>query len=198
MSELPEWMYPPRAEGWFAEDLDHLPQAPPRTELRHGSLVFFLRPRSAWHSRVTAALATAIDRTAPAGWTVDYGTAVILDRWNRTRPDIVVGITGHDPGRIRFTADEVVLVVEVVSPDAAHADRVVKPEKYAEAGIPHYWVIEEEDGLPVVHVYELDTNVGAYAPGGIFRGRLQRSVPFPVDIDLDALVPAPKGKKRAD
>jgi hypothetical protein len=30
---LPDWMRPPRAEGWFAEDLDRLPEAPRRTEL---------------------------------------------------------------------------------------------------------------------------------------------------------------------
>jgi len=41
----------------------------------------------------------------------------------------------------------------------------------------------------VVHVYELDVPTGAYAPAGIFRGRLQRPVPFPADLDLDALTP---------
>ncbi|MCL2734508.1 MAG: Uma2 family endonuclease, partial [Actinomycetia bacterium] len=73
--------------------------------------------------------------------------------------------------------------------ESAHRDRTVKLRKYAEAGIPHYWCIEEEDGAPVVHVYELDVPTEAYAPAGIFRGRLQRPVPFPVDLDLDALTP---------
>lgn len=28
METLPNWMRPPRPEGWFAEDLDNLPEAP--------------------------------------------------------------------------------------------------------------------------------------------------------------------------
>ncbi|MEU4364852.1 hypothetical protein [Promicromonospora sp. NPDC023987] len=33
MTELPDWMRPPRPEGWLAEDLDNLPEAPSNTEL---------------------------------------------------------------------------------------------------------------------------------------------------------------------
>lgn len=82
--------------------------------------------------------------------------------------------------RALFAPDEVRLVVEVVSPESARRDRTVKLRKYAEAGIPHYWCIEEEDGVPVVHVYKLDEPTHAYAPVGIFRGTLQRPVPFEI------------------
>lgn len=34
MAALPDWMCPPRAEGWFAEDLDRLPGAPRQPERR--------------------------------------------------------------------------------------------------------------------------------------------------------------------
>ncbi len=44
-----------------------------------------------------------------------------------------------------------------------------------------------------MHVYELDAATSSYAPAGIFRGKLERPVPFPVTIDLDGLVPARKG-----
>lgn len=37
-------MRPPRDEGWFAEDLDHLPEAPRHTELIDGALVFMTSP----------------------------------------------------------------------------------------------------------------------------------------------------------
>ena len=49
MTALPDWMRPPRAEGWFAEDLDRLPEAPRHTELIDGALVFVLSPQRAWH-----------------------------------------------------------------------------------------------------------------------------------------------------
>ncbi len=40
-----------------------------------------------------------------------------------------------------------------------------------------------------MHAYELDGMTGAYVATGIHRGRLKVSVPFPVVIDLDGLVP---------
>ena len=72
---------------------------------------------------------------------------------------------------------------------SAHRDQSVKLRKYAEAGIPHYWCIDEEDGVPVAHVYELDHPTRAYAPAGIFRGALQRPLPFELDVDLAVLLP---------
>jgi hypothetical protein len=42
MSALPEWMHPPRPEGWLAEDLDRLPEAPRHTELIDGALAFMM------------------------------------------------------------------------------------------------------------------------------------------------------------
>lgn len=48
--------------------------------------------------------------------------------------------------------------------------------------------IGEEDHHPVAHVYELDPPTGQYVPVGIFRGTLERTAPFPVRLDLDALV----------
>ncbi|WP_328807035.1 hypothetical protein [Nocardiopsis coralli] len=44
MANVPERMRPPREEGWFADDLDPLPEAPAHTELIDGMLVFRARP----------------------------------------------------------------------------------------------------------------------------------------------------------
>jgi hypothetical protein len=57
----------------------------------------------------------------------------------------------------------------------------------AEAGIAHFWRVEESDGKPVVYVYELDPATRTYAVTGIHRGKLGVSVPFSIDIDLDAM-----------
>jgi len=86
----------------------------------------------------------------------------------------------------------VLLVVEVVSPESAHRDRTVKLRKYAEAGIAHYWRVEEEDKAPVVHAYELDEATRAYAPAGIHRHELRTTMPFVIELDLDKLVPGRK------
>jgi hypothetical protein len=43
MTAVPEWMRPPRPEGWCSEDLDKLAEAPRHTELIDGALVFMMR-----------------------------------------------------------------------------------------------------------------------------------------------------------
>lgn len=87
-----------------------------------------------------------------------------LDARNRPEPDLLLTNLPYDPDRTWYAPEDVKLVVEAVSPESAHRDRTVKLRKYAEAGIPHYWCIEDEDGAPVVHVYELDEPTGTYAP----------------------------------
>lgn len=193
MTALPDWMRPPRAEGWFAEDLDRLPEAPRHTELIDGALVFMMSPQRWWHGHLVTLLTVALMEQAPEGFTVGREMTVRLDERNRPEPDLLVSTTAYDPDRTWFAPKEVQLVVEVVSPESAHRDRTVKLRKYAQAGIRHYWCIEEEDGAPLVHVYELDEPTGAYAPAGIFRHALQRDVPFDIGLDLDKLTPRKGG-----
>ncbi|KIF76506.1 restriction endonuclease [Streptomyces sp. 150FB] len=189
MTALPDWMRPPRAEGWFAEDLDRLPEAPRHTELIDGALVFMMSPQRSWHGRLVTGLTTALMAGAPAGFEVEREMTVRLDARNRPEPDLLVTTAAYSADRTWFAPEDVQLVVEVVSPESAHRDRTVKLRKYAEAGIPHYWRVEDEDERPVVHVYELDESTSAYAPAGIFRGSLKRPLPFKIGLDLDALTP---------
>jgi Uma2 family endonuclease len=54
-----------------------------------------------------------------------------------------------------------VLVVDVVSPSSRLEDRVRKREEYARAGIPRYWIIEQEQPQ-VVLMLKLDDKTGGY------------------------------------
>jgi Uma2 family endonuclease len=189
MTALPQWMEPPRAEGWFAEDLDHLPEAPRHTELIDGALVFMMSPQRWWHGHLVTMLTVALMQQVPDGISVGREMTVRLDARNRPEPDLLLTTLPYEEDRTWFAPEDVQLVVEVVSPESAHRDRTVKLHKYADAGIPHYWCIEDEDGTPVVHVYELDRPTSAYAPAGIFRHSLKRPVPFDITLDLDALTP---------
>jgi Uma2 family endonuclease len=187
MTSLPDWMHPPRAEGWFAEDLDHLPDAPRHTELIDGALVFRW-PQRLWHARTGTNLAIELAAHAPDGVLVLAGMTIRLDDRTRTEPDLVVTAAPVDPNQTWFEPTVVLLVVEVTSPESAYRDRTVKLRKYAEAGIKHYWLIDEENARPVAHVYELDEPTRSYAPTGIVRGKLELAVPFPITVDLDGLV----------
>ncbi|MFD7655181.1 Uma2 family endonuclease [Actinosynnema sp. NPDC059797] len=188
MAGLPEWMRPPREEGWLAEDLDQLPEAPRHTELIDGALVFMMAPQRRWHSRFLTRLTLALEEQAPGGVEVDREITVRLDAHNRPEPDIVVTTAPFVGEQTWLAPQEVLLVVETESPESRIRDRTVKPHKYAEAGIGHYWRVEEEGGKPVVHVYELDEQTKTYVPVGIFRDRLRRPAPFEVELDLAELV----------
>ncbi|WP_436526459.1 Uma2 family endonuclease [Actinoplanes sp. HUAS TT8] len=185
---LPEWMYPPRDEGWFADDLDHLPEAPRHTELIDGALVFMLSPQRSWHSQIVTALVNALTEQAPERIVVEREMTIRLDKLNRPEPDFLLTTASFDPDRTFYTPDQVILVGEVVSPESAHRDRMVKLRKYAEAGVTHYWRVEEEDGAPAVHTYELDEPTGSYAPTGVHRHGLRSAMPFAIAIDLDGLL----------
>lgn len=189
MTALPEWMRPPRPEGWFADDLDRLPEAPRHTELIDGALVFMMSPQRSWHGRLVTALALSLMEQAPPGTEIEREMTIRLDERNRPEPDLLVTTAPYDPDRTWYDPGTVLMVVEVVSPESAHRDRTVKLRKYAEAGIGHYWRIEEEAEAPVVHTYELDGPMRAYAPTGIHRHELRTTRPFAIELDLDKLVP---------
>ncbi|MEV6241479.1 Uma2 family endonuclease [Lentzea sp. NPDC051838] len=187
MTALPDWMRPPRAEGWFAEDLDRLPEAPRHTELIDGALVFMMSPQRSWHGRVVTNLTVGLADQAPDGVEVEREMTIRLDRRNRPEPDLLVTTASFDPDRTWFAPEDVMLVVEVISPESEHRDTTVKLRKYAEAGIKHYWLVEDEGGQTIAHVYELDEPTKTYVSTGIFRGKLELSVPFAITIALDSL-----------
>lgn len=184
MTSLPEWMYPPREEGWYAEDLDLLTEAPRHTELIDGALIFNMSPQRKWHSRFITALTVALTDAAPVGFEVDREITVRLNRRNRPEPDIVVSTRPISKDASWYDAGTVALVVEVVSPESEDRDRKTKPAKYAEAGIQHYWRVEDEGERAAVHTYERDAVTGAYVATGIFRDRLTLTQPFPLDIAI--------------
>ncbi|MFD6491490.1 Uma2 family endonuclease [Streptomyces sp. NPDC060188] len=126
MTALPDWMRPPRAEGWFAEDLDRLPEAPRHTQLIDGALVFVVSPPRWWLGHLVTMLTVALMEQAPADVRVAREMTIKLDQRNRPEPDLLVTTADFDGNRTWFAPDEVRLAVEVVSPESVHRDRTVK------------------------------------------------------------------------
>jgi Uma2 family endonuclease len=187
MTELPDWMRPPRPEGWLAEDLDNLPNAPRHTELIDGALVFMMSPQRNWHRRVINALDRALDAQAPKEIEINSEMTVRLDKHNRPEPDVLASTASIARDATWYEAKDIVLAVEVVSPESAHRDRAVKPHKYAEAGIGHFWRVEDVESVTTIHVYELDDLTRTYVPIGIFRDTLKLDLPFPIELDVQGL-----------
>ncbi|SDG33812.1 Endonuclease, Uma2 family (restriction endonuclease fold) [Sinosporangium album] len=181
---LPGWLFPPE-QGFFAQDLDHIPDLPPHTELIDGSLVF-VSPQASFHTLTLFLLERELRASVPAALKVRREMSVVLGPRQRPEPDLVVfharAVTGKT--QTAFQAEDVVLAVEVVSPDSEVRDRERKPQIYARAGIQHFWRVENVSGYPTVYVYELDPATQAYVPTGIYHAKLQLLVPFSIDIDL--------------
>ncbi|MGW0789029.1 Uma2 family endonuclease [Streptomyces sp. NPDC002911] len=182
------WPAPPQ-DGYTVDDLFTLPDLPPHTELLDGSLVL-VGPQRDFHSTIIDLLTAGLRRSAPPELKARREMTVVLDRRNAPEPDVCVvraeAVTGRE--LTRFEAADMVLAVEVVSPDSEARDRETKPHKYAIAGIEHFWLVEMTgtDRHPVVRVYELDPVTKAYALTGIHHDRLKTGVPFPVDLDISA------------
>jgi Uma2 family endonuclease len=180
------WPMPP-LDGYVVDDLFTLPDLPPHTELIDGSLVF-VSPQRDFHSIVIDLLANGLRKTAPGSLRVRREMTIVLDPRNGPEPDICVLHTEAVTSRreTRYGANDVLLVVEVVSPDSEARDTDTKPRKYAAAGIPHFWLVrmEGEDDHPVVEVYERSGHSGTYALTGIYHEQVKLKVPYDIDIDL--------------
>lgn len=180
---VPGWLR--RPGGYTADDLDDLADLPPHTELIDGSLVF-VSPQSRFHAQAMYVFERSLRREAPDSLRVEREMTVTLSERQRPEPDVLVvkesGVTGLD--QTTFRPEDVVLAVEVVSEESAVRDRERKPQLYAQAGIGHFWRVENKNGNVVVYVYELDEATHAYALTGIHRDRVQLTVPFEIDIDL--------------
>ncbi|MGW4230018.1 Uma2 family endonuclease [Streptomyces sp. NPDC004980] len=184
----PRWAVPP-VGGWTADDLDTLPNLPPHTELIDGSLVF-VSPQTVFHERAIDYLKWQLQSLAPLDLDVFREFTIDVDFQNRPEPDVVVvrADAVESLQQTPFPSHSVVLAVEVASDEPVTRARETKPVKYARAKIPHYWRVEYQDGRAVVYVFEPEPATGAYTAIGIFRDRMKVSAPFPVDLDLAAIV----------
>jgi Uma2 family endonuclease len=183
-SDVPWARVRPPVGGWTAELVDQVPDLPPHTELIDGSLVF-VSPQKTFHLLVMDVITTRLRHCVPAGLRVRREQAIALGDQQRPEPDIfVVRLSAADLEQTTFLPAQVGLVIEVESPDSKLRDRRRKPQLYAEAGIAHFWRVENQSGKPVVFVYELSAESGEYKLTGEHRDTLKVEVPFPIEIDL--------------
>jgi len=101
-------------------------------------------------------------------------------------PDVMLRRAESFADRHFLPADQVVLVVEVVSPHTRARDRFAKPAGYAAAGSPFYWRI----GQDPVHVYAYRRNAeGVYEPAADSADVLELDEPFPMKLPIAEITP---------
>jgi Uma2 family endonuclease len=131
---------------YTAEMVRALPEDGRRYEVVHGELLVTPAPRLT-HQLVLARLFEELApwlRRHPVGralWSpadISWGPDVLV------QPDLfVVRMDEARQGEWRHVR-HLLLVVEVLSPSTARADRFTKRRLYQEVGVPHYWIVDAE------------------------------------------------------
>lgn len=170
-----------RPHDWTLADLAELPDTGWRYEIVDGSLLVSPPPEVP-HVVAESFLVRILQDAAPSGILALSGGSGIVTRRSVYVPDAVV-VTAEAARRARkaFTPEDVLLVVEVLSPSNRTTDLVTKRADYAAAGIPAYWIVDL-DG-PTLTALQLvgDTykEIAQVRAGQRWRARH----PFPVEID---------------
>jgi len=162
-----------------------------RYELQEGILLVSPRPTPR-HQQAAYRLARQFDEQLPSGWDflLDVEVVVRAEHPAIVRvPDLVVTKIGAADSRLM--ASDVALAVEIILPGSRNVDLRLKPFEYAEAGIPHYWLVDLDPPAPSVTVFHLsapDDGYIEYIEGPATADRLITTVPFDLCIDIPALV----------
>jgi Uma2 family endonuclease len=168
---------------------------PGYTELAEGRLELSPSPRFR-HSRACSKLWVALDAQLPRDLVavndidVDLQLVPPDEPGTVRRPDVIVAkcsaLDRVDQEGEVFHAADVVLALEVVSPGSRRLDLRIKREEYADAGIPHYWIVDVDEPVSLIACH-LAGEFG-YVDGGAVTGTFRTNEPFPFEIDLGALL----------
>jgi Uma2 family endonuclease len=164
------------------EDTSH------RCELAEGILVVAPRP-APLHQRAMVRLAADLDRQLPDGLTALADVEVLVDPTfppTVRAPDVVIVPSARaEKNPTRFAAADVLVAVEIISPGTTRTDRVTKPAEYADAGIPHYWLVDVDPPVTLTAHLLVDGGYEEIAGGGDV---IHLTAPAPLRLDLGTLL----------
>jgi Uma2 family endonuclease len=168
---------------WTVQDLDALPDDGYRYEIFDGSLLV-TPPPALPHAAVLDRLKESLRRQAPPTIKFVENIGVFPGQTSFYIPDLVV-ITKQvlESGRKGLTPAEVLLSVEVVSPNNPGNDLVLKRHAYAVAGIREYWIVDERDRT--LRVLMPGEPGDGYTEHAVVRPgeRWRSEQPFPLEVD---------------
>ncbi|RKT56801.1 Uma2 family endonuclease [Saccharothrix australiensis] len=171
------------------EEWDALPEIESHhVELVEGVLVAAPKPTPK-HQVAMMRLGTLLDDRLPVDVVAVPGVEVLVDPVppiTVRAPDMVVVPTGRAREYpTRYDAEDILVAVEIVSPGTGRTDRVTKLFEYADAGIPHYWLLDLDDPVTLTAFTLVDGDYEHVAGG---TGKVELPSPFPVVLDLPALL----------
>ena len=166
------------------EDVLSLPADAPRVELRDG--VMDLVPSPTYdHQDISGLLWFWLRQRAPKELRSSLGTGVAVSMNTTFEPDVVLVQADVSGSHHYAIASQVILAVEIVSPSTKRRDRMEKPARYAEVGVPHYWRIEQNP----LHVFAYDLVNGRYELAADSDTELVLSAPFEIRLPIRDITP---------
>jgi Uma2 family endonuclease len=136
---------PDQQKHWTAADLRALPDDGKRYEIIDGEL--FVTPAPSWrHQDISMNLLLVINEYVTVhgiGKLVMAPADVGLSDDTVVEPDLFVVplVDGRRP-RSWDDVGRLLLVVEILSPSTARADRTIKRRRYQREGVPEYWLVD--------------------------------------------------------
>ena len=127
------------------DDLAHMPDDGLTREILDGELFVTPSP-SPLHQRISKRLQRQIEayfEDRGLGEVFNAPLDTILGPHDVAQPDVLV-VTNSSLVTKRAIEGPPVLVVEILSPATAARDRAVKADRYAAAGVAHYWIVDPE------------------------------------------------------
>lgn len=125
-------------------DLAHTPDDGLRYEILDGELYVTPSPRLT-HQRVSKRLQRQLEayfEVPGLGEVFNAPVDVVLGRHDVAVPDLVVVTDATQAANERAIEGSPLLLVEILSPSTARRDRTIKSRRYAEHGVPHYWIVD--------------------------------------------------------
>lgn len=159
--------------AWVGEDI--------RAEWVNGEVIVFMPPKH-WHQ----VLVVFLDRVMGLFVQVfDLGYLQVAPFELKIKPDG----PSREPDLMflskahldRLTSERIVgppdLIIEIISSDSVHRDRVDKFDEYEAGGVPEYWIIDNRPEQQRAWFYQLDSN-GQYQAAPVVDG-IYRSAALP-------------------
>ena len=170
----------PDKRDWTVDDVANLPEDL-RYELIDGSLIMSPSPLP-FHQFLGLEISFALRACCPEDMLVSVDQSVRIDFRNEPRPDVVL-IREEGAGRTPVLSADVLLAVEILSPESINRDQDAKMKVYAHGGIPYCWIIDPVGEAITFTEYQLSPGGEYYREMWTDR-RVSIDRPWPVALDL--------------
>lgn len=149
---------------WTYQDYLALPDDRNSYEIIHGRLYVSPPPRT-FHQTVSRRIQYVLYQLElkGRGFIFDAPVGLMIPGATPVEPDLIF-LTPEQRDQIaeKYIDGPPHLIVEILSPSTASRDRTLKLNLYAEAGVPHYWIVDPDAcTLEVFHLVESHYQVKA-------------------------------------